>query len=106
MKSLKILFVEDVNEKLSYTVHELEKEEHGYYKLKHVSFPIKSHFEEFLQIIEPKKYCYVITLENKVLEYIHKDKIHKLNPVVENLFRLEDLENKKDNSKVFTKKRT
>ena len=99
MKDLKILFIEDVKKDLKLTIHELRKESNGYFSLHHAPIYVKENLAEYV-LKNDAKFCYVITLENKILEVIYKDKVRILNPVVENLYKYKEIEN---NSKILSK---
>lgn len=103
MKDLKILFIEDVSQPLCYTIYELKKQKNGYYTLECSPGFVRKKLNENIES-EPKKYCYVITLENKIIEVIYKDKIHVLKQVLENLFEFKQSEIKKQKSKTLSKK--
>ncbi len=103
MKDLKVLFIEDVSQPLCYTIYELKKQKNGYYTLNCAPEIVRKNLNENIKN-EPKKYCYIITLENKIIEVIYRDKVHVLNQVVENLFEFKQPETKKQKSKTLSKK--
>ena len=103
MKDLKVLFVEDVSQPLCYTIYELKKQKNGYYTLKGAPEFVRKNLNENIEN-EHRKYCYIITLENKIIEVIYKDKIHVLKQVLENLFEFKQSEIKKQKSKTLSKK--
>ena len=105
MKDLKVLFIEDVSQPLCYTIYELKKQKNGYYTLICAPKFVRKNLNENIEN-EPKKYCYVITLENKIIEIIYKEKVHVLKQIVENLYEFDkvEIENQKNKSKTLSKK--
>lgn len=99
------MFINQIEDMLSYRIHELKKQDNGYYKLEHNYSINKKNYRDY-QENTYNKYCYVITPENRILESIYPDKVVILKGVVDNLYEMKSMQNtiKKTPSKKFVKK--
>lgn len=90
MRNLKILFVDDLDKKLNYTIYELRKNKNNYYELKSLPFVLKGHLSEYL-LDNNSRLCYQITHENQILEQMYPDKVVHLKFVVENNYEIDNI---------------
>ncbi len=93
MKDLKVLFIEDIDVPLCYTIYELKQQKNGYYTLNPAPQKIRNNLKNNIEN-EHQRYCYVVTLENRIIGVIYKEKIHTLKQVVQNLYEFDKIENK------------
>jgi len=98
LKNLKILYIDEIGELLPYTIHEFKKINDEYYTLHHSSLDVRRNLKKYKENTQ-KKYFYVITLENKILEVIYKENVVELEYVVDNVYKF------KEKSKVKTLKK-